>query len=154
MPSIEQSVTVEAPIARVYQIARDVEVFPQFMADLQSLHILERSPDGNRTVTEWVGIIQAFKMKIKWTQEDVWDHSAYRDTFRMLQGDMDRMEGFWQFTALNDNLTRFDSKVDYDLNVPMVGPMIKGLVKKLMTENLQATLSAIKGRAEAGEQGA
>ncbi len=148
MPRIEQSVEIQAPIAHVYNVARDVETFPQFMPDLQSLTVLERSLDGSRTVTEWVGLINAVRMKVKWTQEDVWDDSAFRDTFRMLQGDMDRMEGYWQFTAEGDSQTRFVSVVDYDFNVPMVGPMVKGLVKKLMTENLQSTLDAIKKRAE------
>ena len=69
MPRIEQSVEIDAPIARVYQIAKDVEAFPQFMADLQSLTVRERSPDGSRTVTDWVGTIREFKMKVAWTQE-------------------------------------------------------------------------------------
>jgi ribosome-associated toxin RatA of RatAB toxin-antitoxin module len=148
MPRIEQSVMIDAPVERVYQIARDVEAFPQFMADLQSLTVLERSPDGSRTVTEWVGLISAFKMKVRWTQEDVWDDQAHRDTFRMLKGDMDRMEGYWQFTPQGDGRTRFDSVVDYEYNVPLIGQQIQNLVKKLMTENLQATLNAIKERAE------
>jgi ribosome-associated toxin RatA of RatAB toxin-antitoxin module len=150
MPRIEQNVEIDAPISHVYSISRDVEAFPQFMADLQSLTVLERSPDDRRTVTEWVGIIQAFKMKIKWTQEDLWNPETYRDDFKMLQGDMDRMEGYWQFEPLGESRTRFISVVDYDFNVPMVGPMVKGLVKKLMTENLQSTLNAIKQRAEKG----
>ena|SRR5579862_7557020 len=148
MPRIEQSVTIEAPVAKVWAVAREIEAFPQFMADLQSLKVIERSPDDRRTVTEWVGLIAAFKMKVKWTQEDLWDESAHRDTFRMLQGDMDRMEGTWQFVSEAEGRTRFDSVVDYEYNVPMVGPMVKGLIKKLMTENLQATLNAIKARAE------
>jgi ribosome-associated toxin RatA of RatAB toxin-antitoxin module len=149
MPRIELNVEIDAPIDRVYGIARDVEAFPQFMADLQSLTVLERSPDESRTVTAWVGIIQAFKMKIKWTQEDLWNAQTHRDDFKMLQGDMDRMEGYWQFEPTGTGRTRFLSVVDYDFNVPMVGPMVKGLVKKLMTENLQSTLEAIKARAEA-----
>ncbi len=148
MPVIEQSVEIEAPADLVFRVARNVEEFPEFMSDLQSLTVLETLDNGSRTITEWVGIIQAFKMKIRWTQEDRWNTSALRDDFRMLQGDMDRMEGFWQFTAIDANRSRFDSTVDYDLNVPMVGPMVKGLVKKLMTENLQTTLNAIKRRAE------
>ncbi len=140
---------IEAPIERVYRIAKNVEAFPEFMADLQSLSVLERSPDGARTVTAWVGLIREFKMMVKWTQEDLWDDAAHRDEFRMLQGDMDLMEGYWQFTAEGDNRTRFDSVVDYEYNVPLIGPMVKSLIKKKMTENLQATLNAIKQRAEA-----
>ena len=132
----------------MYRIARDVESFPQFMSDLRSLRVLERSPDDTRTTTEWVGFIPAVKLPVKWTQEDVWSDDAYRDDFKMIQGDMDRMEGYWQFTPEGDSQTRFDSVVDYDMNIPMIGPMIKTLVKKLMTDNLQSTLNAIKKRAE------
>ena len=148
MPRIEQSVQIEAPIAHVYRIAKDVESFPQFMADLQSLAVKERSPDGTRTVTDWVGLIREFRMKIVWTQEDRWDDSAYRDEFTMLKGDMDRMEGHWQFTPEDAERTRFDSVVEYEYNVPLIGPMVKSLIKKKMTDNLQATMDAIKRKAE------
>jgi uncharacterized membrane protein len=148
MPRIEQSVTIQAPIAHVYRIARNVEAFPQFMADLQALTVLERSPDGSRTTTEWVGQIREFRMTVKWVQEDRWDDTAYRDDFVMLRGDMDRMEGFWQFTSEADATTRFDSMVDYDYNVPLIGPMVKSLIKKKMMDNLQATMDAIKRQSE------
>src|SRR2546429_455128 len=62
MPRIEQSVVIAAPIAHVYRVARDVEAFPHFMEDLQSLTVKERDPDGLRTITEWVGLIREFKM--------------------------------------------------------------------------------------------
>lgn len=151
MPIIEQTIEIKAPIASVWEIARNVEAFPQFMSDLQSLTLQDRSPDGKRTVTEWVGMINAVKMKVRWTQEDVWDDANYSDTFKLIQGDMDRMEGTWKFLPISQNLTRFESVVDYDLNVPMVGPMVKGLIKKLMTQNLQSTLDAIKQKAESGQ---
>lgn len=148
MPKIEQSIVVDAPIDHVYQIARDVETFPQFMQDLRSLTLLERSPDGQRTVTEWVGLIREFKMTIKWTQEDQWDEAAHRDVFKMLSGDMDSMSGVWQFTAEGAQQTRFDSTLEYEYNVALIGPMVKNLIKKKMTDNLQATLNAIKQKAE------
>src|SRR5690242_6625774 len=98
MPRIEQSLIVDAPVDRVYAIARDVEKFPTYMDDLESLTVLERSADGNRTVTEWVGLVRQFKMKLKWTQEDVWDPATHRDDFKALKGDVDELSGYWQFT--------------------------------------------------------
>jgi ribosome-associated toxin RatA of RatAB toxin-antitoxin module len=148
MPRIEQSVLIQAPIAHVYRIAKDVEAFPRFMEDLQSLTVRERAPDGARTVTDWVGLIREFKMTVKWTQEDRWNDAAYRDEFTLLQGDMDRMEGFWQFTPEGEAQTRFDSVVEYEYNVPLIGPMVKNLIKKKMTDNLQATMDAIKRQSE------
>ncbi len=148
MPRIEQSVSIDAPIAHVYRIAKNVEMFPQIMEDLQSLNVLERSADGSRTTTEWVGLIREFRMSIKWVQEDRWDDDAFRDDFKMVRGDMDRMEGNWQFSSLSDHGTRFESMVDYEYNVPLIGPLVKSLIKKKMTDNLQATMDAIKRQAE------
>ena len=148
MPRIDQSAEIAAPIAHVYAIARDVETFPQFMADLQALTVLERAPDGSRTVTEWTGLIREFKMTVKWTQEDLWDDAAHRDEFRMIHGDMDSMSGYWQFTEISPGSTRFQSVLEYEYNVPLIGPMIKTLIKKKMTDNLQATMDAIKRKAE------
>ena len=149
MPRIEHSLPVNAPLDRVFAVARDVEEFPAYMEDLQSLTVVNRSEDGNHTVTEWVGLIREFKMTIKWSQEDAWDPATHRDEFRMIKGDMDSMSGYWQFTAENGG-TRFDSVVDYEYNVPLIGPMIKTLIKKKMTANLDAQMRAIKARAESG----
>jgi ribosome-associated toxin RatA of RatAB toxin-antitoxin module len=87
-------------------------------------------------------------MTVKWTQEDRWNDAAYRDDFTQLSGDMDRMEGSWQFTPTGASRTRFDSVVDYEYNVPLIGPMVKSLIKKKLTDNLQATMDAIKRKAE------
>ncbi len=152
MPRIEQSLDIDAPVDTVYAVARNVEEFPEIMEDLQSLTVLERSEDGNRTVTEWVGLIREFKMTVKWTQEDVWDPVSHRDEFRMIKGDMDQMSGYWQFTP-DGNRTRFESVVDYEYNVPLIGPMIQALIKKKMTENLAAQMLAIKTCAESQSRG-
>ncbi|MDE2126138.1 MAG: SRPBCC family protein [Armatimonadetes bacterium] len=149
MPHIDHSVEIEAPVAHVFATARDVEAFPAYMADLKSLTVIERSEDGARTVTEWVGMIREFNMTVKWVQEDLWDESRGCDTFRMLKGDMDSMSGKWQFTSLSPSRTRFDSSLDYEYNVPLIGAMVKSLIRKKMAENLSATMEAIQRKSEA-----
>src|SRR5215212_5778847 len=128
MPRIEQTITINAPIETVYAIARDVESFPDIMADLQSITVLERSEDGNRTITEWVGLVRQFAMKLKWQQEDVWDPVRHRDDFKAIKGDVDELSGFWQFTE-EDEATRFESIVDFEINVPLIGPLVKNLIR-------------------------
>ena len=147
MPRIEQSIVIDAPVERVYAIARDVEKFPTYMEDLESLTVLERRDDGNRTITEWVGLVRQFKMKLKWTQEDLWDPATHRDDFKALKGDVDEMSGYWQFTDQNGQ-TRFDSLVDYEINIPLVGALVKQIIRKLMEQNLDAQMRAIKTEAE------
>jgi len=147
MPRLEHKIVVNADIARVFEIARDVEAFPSIMDDLQSITVLERSDDGCRTITEWVGLIKQFQMKLKWQQEDIWNPTIFRDDFRAIKGDVDELSGFWQFTTV-DNRTEFESVVDYEVNVPLVGPLVKNLIKKLMDANIASQMNAIKHKAE------
>jgi ribosome-associated toxin RatA of RatAB toxin-antitoxin module len=146
MPSVETSVWINAPIERVYAIAKDNRSFPDFMADVKSLDIVES--EGNRVVSDWVGVISAFGIKVRWRQEDIWDDHAYSCAFRQLKGDYDQLQGTWSFKEENGG-TRFDSSLDYEYHVPMVGAVIKGVIHKLVIDNMESVLGAIKKRAEA-----
>jgi uncharacterized membrane protein len=53
MATVESMIVVAAPVERVYAIARDVEQFPEFMSDVQSVEILEE--DGGRRVSAGLG---------------------------------------------------------------------------------------------------
>jgi ribosome-associated toxin RatA of RatAB toxin-antitoxin module len=152
MPVIELKLHVNAPAKSVYDVARDVESFPDFMEDLQSITVLERSEDGNRMITEWVGVIREFKMTIKWRQEDVWNPDRLRDDFKLVKGDMDSMSGYWEFVPDGEGST-FVSKLEYEYNVPLVGPMIKNLIRKKMEGNLDAQMRAIATKAEGRGRG-
>lgn len=146
MPTIENSVTINAPLDRVYVIAKDVERFPEFMPDVKELTVLER--EGNRVVTRWAGVIQQFKVTVRWTEEDVWDDTAHTCTFRQLEGDYDLLEGTWTFTEVPEG-TLFRSEVTYEYHVPLLGPLVARVVKHLVSTNIQNLLEAVKRRAEA-----
>lgn len=145
MPTVETSVWIEAPLAKVYAIAQDNRSFPEFMKDVKSLEIVEE--EGSRVVSDWVGIIPQFMLKVRWRQEDVWDDAAHRCEFRQVSGDYDKMEGWWLFAAENGG-TRFDSFLDYEYNVPTLGPLVKKVIFGIVTKNMENLQAAIKARAE------
>jgi uncharacterized membrane protein len=145
MPTVETTVWINAPLDRVYAIAKDNRSFPDFMKDVKSLTIVEES--GNRVVSDWVGIVPTFGLKVRWRQEDVWDDQAHTCTFRQIQGDYDKMEGAWEFREENGG-TRFDSRVEYEYNVPTLGPLVKKVIHGVVIKNLDNVLNAIKLRAE------
>lgn len=148
MPTVETSVWVNAPIETAYATAKDNEAFPEFMKDVKSLEIVER--DGNRIVSDWVGIIPQFMLKVRWQQEDIWDDVAHTCVFRQTKGDYDKLEGKWTFTSENGG-TRFDSVLDYEYNVPTLGPLLKKVIFSIVVKNMQNVLEAIKARAEASQ---
>ncbi len=149
MPHIENSVLVNAPLETVFAAARDQGSFPQFMPDVESLIVTERSPDGSRIVSDWVAVASDFKLKVRWTEEDIWDEAAHELRFKQLKGDYTAYGGLWKFTEDSPGVTRFQSEIDYDLEIPLIGALLKAVVARLMRDNTQKVLDAIKSRAEA-----
>lgn len=145
MPIVETTVHINAPLDKVYEIARDNRSFPEFMKDVKSLEII--SSEGPRVVSDWVGLIPTFGLKVRWKQEDVWDDDTHTCVFRQLSGDYDKLEGTWKFVE-EDGGTRFDSYLDYEYIVPAVGPLVKKVVHNIVIKNMESVLGAIKERAE------
>ncbi len=145
MPVVDTSIFISAPLDRVYQIAKDSESYPLYMKDVVSVTLVER--EGNRLVADWVGLVPQFRLKIRWREEDVWDDVAHTSHFRQLKGDYDRLEGTWQFTEENGG-TRFDQHLDYDYNVPTLGPLVKKVIYSIVVKNLNNISQAFKERAE------
>jgi ribosome-associated toxin RatA of RatAB toxin-antitoxin module len=147
VPVVQNSVLIDASPDAVYAVARDVERFPEFMPDVQRLTVVEASPDGKRQVTEWVGLIPTFKLTVKWTEEDHWDDAARTCNFKQVKGDFTEYAGEWRFHE-EGGRTRFESEVRYELDIPTIGPLIRGVVRKIMSDNLDRLQTAIKLRAE------
>lgn len=147
MPIVETTVHIDAPLDKVYEVAKDNQSFPEFMSDVKSLEIVET--DGNRVVSDWVGLVPTFGLKIRWRQEDIWDDSQHVCQFRQVKGDYDKLEGSWRFKE-EDGGTRFDSTLEYEYVVPGLGALVKKVVHNLVIKNMEGVLGAIKGRAEGG----
>ncbi|MCL5104484.1 MAG: SRPBCC family protein [Armatimonadetes bacterium] len=147
MAKVFSTIEINGPLETVYALAKDVESFPEFMPDLKSVKVVESDNGGGRTVTDWVGIVKEFKTTIKWTEEDIWDDAAKTCVFTLVKGDYSKYSGVWTFTDLGGK-TRFDSEIEVEYDVPLVGALIKGLIAKKMKENVDNMLAAIKRKVE------
>lgn len=147
MPRVESSIVINAPVDKVFAIARDIEAFPEFMPDLKKVTILEKSPDGLHTKSEFVGYIKDFRITMKWIEEDDWDEQARTCSFRLVKGDFKSYSGLWTFEPV-DGGTKFSSVIDFEYEIPLIGPIIKTLVAKLMQQNVENMLQAIKQKSE------
>lgn len=148
MPHIDNEVVIDAPLETVYALAKDVEAFPSFMPDVESVVVADRSADGSRTVVDWVGVASEFKLKVRWTEEDLWDDASHTCRFHQVTGDYTEYGGLWTFSDVGDGQTRFVSSLDYELDIPLIGPLLKKVVARLMHSNTQKLLEAVKVRAE------
>lgn len=149
MPTVESSVFINADVEKVFALAKDIEAFPKFMPDLKKVTILEKSPDGCRIKSEFVGYIKDFKVTMKWTEEDEWDEQAKTCKFKLVKGDFKSYSGLWTFEPA-DGGTKYTSVIEFEYEIPLIGPIIKTLVARLMKQNVDNMLAAIKQKAEGG----
>jgi len=146
MSQVTTEVLIPADPAAVYAIAKDIEKFPEFMPSVESVRIVES--DGGRRVSEWVGRVEQFNRIIKWTEEDLWDDSQRKCTFCASDGDWDKYEGVWTFEP-EEAGTRVVLSLEFDLNVPLIGPLIKGVIARLVKHNCEEMLEGLRQRASA-----
>jgi ribosome-associated toxin RatA of RatAB toxin-antitoxin module len=147
MPTVETSVWIDAPLQKVYAIAKDSAAYPEYMDDVQSVTIVER--DESRTVADYVGTVPSFGLKVRWRQEEIWDDATTSSRFRQIEGDYDKLEGRWTFREENGG-TRFDQFLDYEYNVPTLGPLVKKVIQGLVKKNLENINEAFGKRAGGG----
>ncbi len=147
MPQVRSELLVSAPVERVYSLAKEIERLPEFIPNVDKVTI--RSRDGSTTVSEWAGKVPEFNRRIAWVEEDEWDDTARRCTFRLLSGDWDRYDGVWSFAPEGDG-TRIVLTITYEYNVPLIGPLIRKLLHKLVARSADETLAGLRAMAEEG----
>ncbi len=148
MPTVTSEITVDTNVDQVYALAKNVEKFPEFMPDVESVKIT--ADDGmGRTTSEWVGKIKQFNRTLKWTEEDVWNDAERACSFRQLKGDFTEYSGVWKFEPEGGNeKTKIVLAIDYAFEVPLIGSIIKGVLQKLVQQNCDQMLEALKKHAE------
>jgi coenzyme Q-binding protein COQ10 len=145
MPYVETTIEIKAPAKRIYELAKDMESYPDFMPDVETVKILERN--GNRTVTRWKTLVE--EAPIEWTEVDIFDDEHTRIDYRLIEGDLDKFEGMWTFEERN-GVTRVVLGVDYDFGVPTLAELIGPILRKKVEENSEMMLQALKDRCEGG----
>ncbi|HXE73880.1 MAG TPA: SRPBCC family protein [Candidatus Nitrosotenuis sp.] len=143
MPYVEREILMAGEPGPIYELAKDMESFPQFMRDVQSVKVIRRQ--GATTVTEWEAEVDG--VPIMWTEEDTFDDAAYRIHYRLIEGDLDKFEGEWRFERV-DGGTRVVLTVDFDFGLPELTNLIGDTLQLKVIENCDMMLQGMKARVE------
>lgn len=143
MPFVESTIVVDAAARDVYELAKAQERFGEFMPDVESVTILERSP--GRVVSRWKTLVE--EAPIEWIEEDLFDDAALRVDYRLIEGDLDTFEGSWTFIE-REGATHVTLGVEYDFGVPTLAELIGPTLHRKVRENSEMMLAALKSEAE------
>jgi ribosome-associated toxin RatA of RatAB toxin-antitoxin module len=130
---------------RCLAVVTDVERYPEWVADLKAVEVLERDDDGRASVVAFRAA--AFGRSTSYTLE--YDYSKMPDEVAWVQRDGDlttRLDGSYRFAATADGETEVTYKLTVDLRVP-----IPGFVKRRAEGHiLHAAVRDLKSRVESG----
>ena len=77
MATVESSIHIDVPPEQVFELARQVERFPEMMPNIESVEVAER--DGDKTITKWVASVpEMVKRTISAEGTRRWTHCPQR----------------------------------------------------------------------------
>jgi coenzyme Q-binding protein COQ10 len=150
MGLVKAQVVINAPRDKVFALAQRVEEFPSFMPDVEDVEILSRDNSSGVARVKWIAKVEvgSISKKVRWIEEERWDSKAMKGEFDQVEGDYKFYNGEWDFITDQDGKTVVTLEIDFDLGLPLVGRIIGKLLDKLMYENIQGMLNALKKKVE------
>ncbi len=146
MPFVETHIDVDASPEKCYDIASDMEKFPAFMPSVDEITVLEAGETWAKT--RWVARLQG--KPVKWIEREDFDPENLAISYHQIEGDLKTFEGDWTFTG-EDGRCRISLTVDASLGVPMLAAALDPLINKLIRDNANSMLQAIKAEAEGAD---
>lgn len=139
MPQVERKILIDSEPQVVYDLAKDMENYPNFMSDVESVKVISR--ETNSTVTEWVSNVDG--TPFLWTEEDKFDDAKLRIDYALIEGDLEKFEGSWTFQAI-EKQTEVCLTVNYDFGLPELTELIGPTLHEKVGENSEMMLSSMK----------
>jgi len=140
---VVSTIVINGELEEIFAIARDMEKYPDFMEDVESVTVVERRAEG--TITDWVSNVEG--TPICWREEDTFDFENKKILYRLLEGDLDKFEGEWRFARTSAG-TEVTLEVDFDFGIPSLTELIGPTLQIKVKDNSDMMLQGMKKRVE------
>jgi uncharacterized membrane protein len=137
-----ETILIDAPRERVWEIATDIARYPEWARDIKEVVITVTDDDGRPLEVEFRA--SALGRSTHYTL--IYDYSEAPDVlgWKMLEGDIERsIDGAFVFTPVDGDKT----EARYDLAIDLVVPL-PGFVKRRAEVRILNTVRELKVRAE------
>ena len=147
MDTVKVSKFIDCDSQKAIELSMNPEILAEEMPGVKSVKILKKKEKKGfimQTVA-WDGVLEAgpIKKDLSWVEEDSWDVKKRKCQFTQIEGSFKVYNGIWTFEDV-ENGCEASISLEYDAGVPLVGPLIDKLIKKVVIENLEALLSALE----------
>jgi ribosome-associated toxin RatA of RatAB toxin-antitoxin module len=141
----DASETIDAPIARVFEVAADVEESPGWQPQIKRAECVERDGDGRQVLVDTVtdGKVRDLKSRLRFSYDEP---TSIR--WQQEDGDLAEVTGSWALEDLGDGRTRATYELSVDLG-RMLGMVVRGPVVDLLRKQMVDTMPGkLKGFVE------
>ncbi len=138
MAAATESIEVNAPIEKVFQVITDYERYPGMFNEVKTVEVLKRTPK-KAVVKFQVKYVKSFSYTLEFTfkkPEEV--------TWVQIEGDFKDNRGSWKLEKKGKNKTfvTYSAELDFGFFVP------KGILNRVIQVSLPAMLKRFKEEAE------
>ena len=146
MLTIKLSILVNANKEKVFKLLKDIEFFPKFIKNIESVKIIKRT-SNNEILSEWKVDIDG--APAEWKQQDVFDDENFKIEFRMLEGDYDKYIGRWEILDASRG-SKINLTTEFDWGIPNLEKFVGYILARKAKKNLKGMLMAVKKELEKG----
>ncbi|MCW7536774.1 SRPBCC family protein [Aquabacterium sp. A7-Y] len=145
MPLIVVKERIEEPIAKVWELVKNIEDYPRFMKPVREVKVLSRT--GDVTDAEWE--IELKGSLLRWSEREICRPEEHRIEFVQIEGDLEKFEGHWDLKAASPEATEVELQVDFEIGIPMLRDMLNPVAEKALRENAITMLRSFHTRSVA-----
>jgi ribosome-associated toxin RatA of RatAB toxin-antitoxin module len=97
------SADVSAPIERCWEVVEDVATAPEWQGGLARMDVVERDDQGRPLICDALSDLKLRKVntRVRFTYD-----RPMRLSWKMIEGDLESLEGYWELEDLGDGRTR------------------------------------------------
>lgn len=151
MPNVSFELEIAATVDRVWRTIVDVDSYPAFMENVVSTRALtDEAPDpdaeGNIGLRSSAWSILLKGAVLEWEEHERIDHDRHLLEFHQLDGDMERLDGFWQVTPVGTDRAIVQLEIDFRIGIPLLADMLNPLAAQAIHDNSRSMLLAVERR--------
>jgi ribosome-associated toxin RatA of RatAB toxin-antitoxin module len=141
MPQVALEVEIHAPARRVWQAVTDIERYPDTMANVRWVEIVDRLSPAVRQ-SAWSVILKG--SILQWEEIENLDADRMVMEFHQVSGDLEKFDGAWRLTAVDGERTRVRLTVDFEIGIPLLADMLNPVAQRALRENCTDMLRGIE----------
>lgn len=127
--------------ATVFDKLGDFGRYPELVDAVQSVTV-HQADDENRIPTDWVVYFR--NGLLRWSEIDVYDHTARHITFEQTAGDFETFRGRWSVVdAAGGCDVLFEA--EFDFGIPSLAGILEPIASRVLKENVARILIGVTG---------